>query len=50
MANLKLIDKIVNAKSTFDFKKQHLEKLATARVRNDTEDFSLIYQNSFLNR
>lgn len=41
LANLKLIDKIVNAKSQFDFKRQTLEKLATARIRSEIrEDYS----------
>lgn len=34
LANLKLINKIVNAKSQFDFKRQTLEKIVTARIRN----------------
>jgi hypothetical protein len=51
IANLKLIDKIVNVKSQFDFKRQTLEKLATARIRNETlEDYSQIYQHSALNQ
>ncbi len=49
-ANLQLIDKIVNVKSQFNFKKLSLEKIITARIKNDTnEDFSEIYQKSFIN-
>ncbi len=50
-ANLKLIDKIVNVKSQFTFKRQSLEKIVTARLRSDTaEDYSEIYQKSFIHR
>lgn len=49
--NLRLINKIVNAKSQFSFKRQSLEQLATARARNETsEDYSEFYQKSIISK